>query len=144
MEKLNNEVREILETGHDIADYFDPSLTDEQFYEVLHKLWLLHGDEVTRGYIARHPGQRPWSWWEWDAPGPRPDAPSPNGGWLRNWDERDGLQRLFELGFLFGHKLVSAEEEEAIKAENEAMIRWANEVISSLKLNTPDPAEGVN
>jgi hypothetical protein len=61
--------------------------------DVAEAAWHAHGDELTREWIARHPGTRPPAWWAFDAPSGRPAAESQRSyllrhGLLTRWETR--------------------------------------------------------
>ncbi len=62
--KLDGDLRDILETGCDPLGYFTPRLSAQELIERLSEPWQRFGTRVTRDFVRRHPGQRPWAWWQ--------------------------------------------------------------------------------
>jgi hypothetical protein len=64
---LTDGVREVLEEGFAAVCYeiehghLPPN-------EEVREWWDLYGERVTLDYAEAHPGERPWGWWEWEAP----------------------------------------------------------------------------
>jgi hypothetical protein len=103
--------------------------------------WQEYGDEITADWVAAHPGERPWGWWQHVAPGPRlclegakyvyRGAKPGDGNWI--WQEDFGLpgrpqarrpgaapaRMLFEsqATFLQRHDLLMPGEAERLTAE---------------------------
>jgi hypothetical protein len=132
---LDRDLRDLLETGSDLLNYFGRKLSDEELREKLREQWRRHGARVTRRFIARHPGQRPACWWWFEAPAPRLVAPPPDGDRWRNWEERDLFQRLLDELFLMQHGLLTARERRVLDKEAAAVKRMADE----LEKHPPDP-----
>lgn len=121
---LSDDVRRILETG---TDLFGPRLSEDESREKFRGAWRRHGARVTRDFVRRHPGQRPWGWWVFEAPAPRLIAPEPDGVRWRNWEERSLFQRLLDTTFLYKHGLMGAEEHEILEKETIAWRRLMQE-----------------
>ena len=84
--QLTATVRRLLEIGrHAALDEYEAG--DAEIVNVylvppdpLEQLWHEHRAELLAGWIAAHPGTRPWSWWAWDAREPRRVVPRAGPG----------------------------------------------------------------
>jgi len=67
--KSKREKRQL--TLEEIAYFFDGDVGDHLFFHTdseLRNLWESHKEEFLPLFIAKHPGQRPGTWWLFDAP----------------------------------------------------------------------------
>lgn len=112
---LDPELRVILETGDDLLGRFE-GLSEGELDAQLRELWEVHGEAVTRAFIASHPGERPALWWRYSSPEPRPVQPPAHGDFALH-EKLAAQRRLEELGVLIRHNLLSRTEEEALKRE---------------------------
>ena len=98
--------------------------------EELQAGWLWVRDTLLPAYIASRPGQRPWAWWEFQAPEPRRRVPPP--------PEKPGRKpmpsmlagyRESSLEYLTRLDLLSAAEKRAL-AERECASYGSNKLRS--------------
>ena len=66
--------------------------------------WQTHGAELTRDWVCRIPGTRPWAWWYFDAQAPRAVVRGPElvlravepGGWDWVWRQQHGVPAMVQ------------------------------------------------
>jgi hypothetical protein len=109
-------IRGCLEEGHNRLGELGVGLSPEQLEMKLRELWAIHGEEVTRVYIAQYPGRRPACWWMFSSPVPRPEiiwtGDAIGGDPYANDRER---QRVREVAILLRHNLLTAAEQDALE-----------------------------
>ena len=60
-----------LRTGN---DFFDDAFGRNPNLRLMREAWEKHRENILTQWIAANPGTRPWAWWKFDAPEPRPEG----------------------------------------------------------------------
>jgi hypothetical protein len=66
--KFTDEHKEALLTGFSFFGGYAHIKDEDARLDAMHADWLLYRDELLPEFLRANPGQRPWSWWQWDAP----------------------------------------------------------------------------
>lgn len=82
--------------------------------EGLLELWDMHRERLLADYVRVHPGLRPWSWWQHDAPTAVELVPQPDHSFLVR---EPGGEWETELAYLARRGLLTPEEQAALAAK---------------------------
>lgn len=129
---LSHACRQQLLDGYSFFDegYGDGDRTADML-ERMKTDWVLYRDQILADWVTKHPGTRPWAWWQFDAtarrepvdgsqhPFDRSERKRYAAKWQRLYPKRD--LRLFEL--LYGMPAISLGERCTFETEAQYLTR---------------------